>query len=544
MKYQPAMKRTRARINLTYLVAVMIAVSITGHHQHTHATTFTKIALADEPAPGTTANFGPSSFEFLTTAVQLNDAGQVSFHATLDQTVLGLPPEGIWVGIPGNLQPVAINDDPVLGSPEGIAINLSSLDHPISLSENGQVAFTASLKDGPGTGLSSIWRGTSGNIKNIAITNTQAPGAQTGQTFDWFVRTTPNNINDSGDVAFRATITNPDGSASTDQGIWIAHETDATPVVITGQQIPGRPAGFTFAGAILQGLNNNNQVIFNAVDPALSTNTQGLWIGTDQNNLRPIIGSAGASVPVIKPDGAPSKTYIPPQAFYGAQLNNAGQVAFAARDDNAKAGLWIEYNGTVAPVAIEGAPAPGAPSGSLFNAFDTDIADFSGVENPGYAFNDAGDIAFIASVDVPTTSGIQTFDGIWAGQPGNLQLIALQGQPTPAQGGQPVFGNLFNLLLNDLGQVVFVSDNGLWLADPIQGLSLIAEAGDTIDVASGDTRTIFGVAPNDFNNQGQLTANVLFTDNSTGIFLITVPEPTTATLLMGAAFGLTINRRR
>ena len=544
MKYPSAMKWTRVRINLTYLAAVMIAVSITGQNQHTHATTFTKIALAGEPAPGTTASFGPSAFEFFSTAVQLNDAGQVSFHATLDQTVLGLPPEGIWGGTPGNLQPVAINDDPVLGSPEGIAINLSSLDHPIPLSENGQVAFTAFLKGGPGTGFSSIWRSTPGNIENIAMTNTQAPGAQTGQTVDWFVRTTPNNINGSGDVAFRATITNPDGSTSTDQGIWIAHETDATPVVITGQQIPGRPVGFTFAGAILQGLNNNDQVIFNAVDPALSTNTQGLWIGTDYNNLRPIIGSAGASVPVIKPDGTPSKTYIPPQAFYGAQLNNAGQVAFAARDDNDKAGLWIDDNGAVTPVAIEGGPAPGAPSGSLLNAFDPDIADFSGVENPGYAFNDAGDVAFIASVDIPTTNGIQTLDGIWSGQPGNLQLIALQGQPTPVQGSQTVFGNLFNLLLNDLGQVVFASDNGLWLADPIQGLSLIAETGDTIDVASGDTRTIFGIVPSDFNNRGQLTANILLADNSTGIFLITVPEPTTATLLMCAALGLTINRRR
>jgi len=541
MTYQSTTLWTRYRASHGYLPLVLVALTIVGACQAAHAVTFTKIALTGETAPGTTAAFSTQGIGLLLTDVTLNDAGQVSFHATLDPTDSHLPLEGIWTGAPGNLQAVAIEDDPVLGSPNGVPIRISSLASPIPLNDNGQIAFTASVQDSPSTGLSSLWRGTPGNLDNFALAGTQAPGGEPGLAFDWFVRAKPAHQNAQGDVAFQAATAKQDGSAIDTNGIWVATNSGILPVVISGHPDPGKPAGTMFSGGNLQGLNDNGQVVFNGLNGSAAS-SQGLWIGTAPNNLRPII-EPDASLPVINPDTSPGTTTAPTQMSYGAVLNNAGQVVFSARNTDGKAGLWLDDSGTVSFIAMEGAPAPDAPAGSLFNSFNTKITQTDGLTDRGFNFNEAGDIAFKATVDVPTTSGPQTLDGIWAGRPDDLKLIALQGQPTSALGGGTPFGYLSDPLLNDLGQVVFTTDTGLWLADPLQGLTRLVEAGDLIDLGLGDTRTIRDLVPRDLNNNSQLSANVFFTDGASGVFVINVPEPATGMMLLLVIAGASTRPR-
>jgi hypothetical protein len=88
---------------------------------------------------------------------------------------------------------------------------------------------------------------------------------------------------------------------------------------------------------------------------------------------------------------------------------------------------------------------------------------------------------------------------------------------------------------------------------------LVARTGDLFDVNDDplieDMRTIsvvnmvggsggedgLGIS---FNDAGQLAFNLFFTDGTGGIFVATIPEPATATLMLIAAVGCAARRRR
>jgi hypothetical protein len=179
-------------------------------------------------------------------------------------------------------------------------------------------------------------------------------------------------------------------------------------------------------------------------------------------------------------------------------LNNAGQIAFSATvagdgmDPTKNAGIWSDVSGSLAPLALNGQPAPGTPPGVNFGA---------PVSGPhfGGALNSAGQIAFAASL---TGSGVN-----------------------------------------------FMNDRGIWATDHTGVLQLIARTGDLLEVAPANFRTIrelYFVAgasnsdgrPSGFNNLGQLAFWARFTDGSQGVFVsnrVIIAEPASVALL---ALGL------
>ena len=129
-------------------------------------------------------------------------------------------------------------------------------------------------------------------------------------------------------------------------------------------------------------------------------------------------------------------------------LNNRGQVAFGAQlvgsgiTLNNDTGYWIAEHGEFHPVAREGAPAPGMPTGSVLAGV---FSLFSGVP-----LNDAGDIA----VGVSAT---QTGSGLWVGNHESLTLLAAQGSAAPGAENNAGFSSLAGVraTLNRNGDVAF-----------------------------------------------------------------------------------------
>jgi hypothetical protein len=131
------------------------------------------------------------------------------------------------------------------------------------------------------------------------------------------------------------------------------------------------------------------------------------------------------------------------------------------------------------------------------------------------------------------------------------------------------------LALNDAGQIAFnatltgsgidsTNRRGIWATDRTGALQLIARSGNTLEVAPGDFRTIrqddnlgsslrFLIGsgnsdghPSAFNNRGQLVFWARFTDGTAGIFVsnrVAIPEPSTFLLAATAGAALRYGRK-
>ncbi|HET7344009.1 MAG TPA: choice-of-anchor tandem repeat NxxGxxAF-containing protein, partial [Methylomirabilota bacterium] len=112
-------------------------------------------------------------------------------------------------------------------------------------------------------------------------------------------------------------------------------------------------------------------------------------------------------------------------------LNERGDVAFAAAVAGGRTveGIFVRGPRGLRPVVVTGGAAPGVPSGTM-----------AAVDAP--ALNDAGDVAFLASV----RRGREIVEAIYAVLGGRLVKIVAQGDPAPAGGtfagfGPPVLNN-------------------------------------------------------------------------------------------------------
>lgn len=107
-------------------------------------------------------------------------------------------------------------------------------------------------------------------------------------------------------------------------------------------------------------------------------------------------------------------------------------------------GFWSEASGSLDLVAREGDPAPGMPAGVVFSRFN-------GVPQ----MNAQGATTFRGEVTGPGISG-DNFEGIWIGSAHNLQLVAQRGQTAPGLGPQATLSALgFPPLVNNSNQVTF-----------------------------------------------------------------------------------------
>jgi hypothetical protein len=220
-------------------------------------------------------------------------------------------------------------------------------------------------------------------------------------------------------------------------------------------------------------------------------------------------------------------------------INNAGHAAFLAQlagtgvDDTNDSGIWSEGGGSLGLVARAGSPAPGTLAGINFKGFE-----------PRIVLNAAGQTAFRADLTGNVTSVDDS--GIWSEGGGSLTMVARKGSPAPGAPAGVNFDAFREPVLNGAGRTAFVADftgnvtpdvdpEGIWAEDPTGTLGLVVRAGDAIEVAPGDARTVSELRfvggsgledgrPAGFNDAGQVAFRAKFTDGSEGVFVSIGPD--------------------
>jgi hypothetical protein len=443
--------------------------------------------------------------------------GIVAFTANTGSTSSG----GLFTGPPSALLAFAR-----LGSASpGGAGNYGPFGIPV-VSAAGQVA-TASQLNGPAN--VGIFAGYPGSVQAVALPGGPAPTGGTYTGLD-----TP-ALNTSGTMAFLASMTG--GPAA--QGIFAGTAGTFQPVAVQGAVAP---AGGTYTSGFTDPvLNASGQVAFRA-NLTGGTATQGIFVGT----------SGAVQAAAIQGAAAPAGGIY--DFLVGSpELNAAGQLAFQARltGGTATSGLFVGTPGAIQSVALQG---QAAPAGGNFGSF-----------YPGnLLINSTGQVAFGANL----TGGSAT-QGLFAGGPGALKPVALQGATAPGGNGAVFsdFGST-NPVINASGYVAFVAslsgpgvttgnDEALFAGSP-GDIQLVARKGDQVDFGTGlGSHTIFAIGLTTlsggedgnglaYNDHNQLVYFLDFTDNKTGVFeSVVVPEPSTGVLSLAGFFAFTrISRRR
>jgi hypothetical protein len=201
-------------------------------------------------------------------------------------------------------------------------------------------------------------------------------------------------------------------------------------------------------------------------------------------------------------------------------INASGQVTFVANlvGGTSNQGVFAGTSGSIQTVALENTAAP---SGHTYAGFGIPV------------INTAGQVAFVASLTSPVSGGI------FAGAPGSVQTAALLGAASPGGGG--TYSLLTTPTYNPSGQLGFfanlsgASSQGIFAGAP-GALQLVAR--NNTSAPAGGNYSSFSTNPA-FNASGQTALNAQLTGGSSnaGIFL-GAPGSVSAVALQGTASPL------
>ena len=526
-----------------------------------------KVAALFDPAPGTTGFFS------LLPAVNnyaLNENGDLAIHSIVSGIAPGAV-EGVWIGN-SSAPPtkLLVNNDPTgssLGGSFGVGVTLRGFNNA------GKVLFQSNPVGATST-QALFLKDLSNPTQVVFARNQPAPGGTT----ESFLNTLQASLNDSGDVAFLATLQG--GSAPFG---WFLGSGAALPIKIALQG-EATPVGGTYglAGLLTPAqINSVSQVAFTA--DVLGPNTTGAFRWTPGGGTVSIVNTndtlpAGAN-PIIRTfmpgasddlfvfrafkAGGRSIAFTKPikrgrrqitrivgegdsapgigGALYGVSadlslINDNEEVAFATnRVIGASvypAGVIFTHKPDVGlqKVAATGDTAPGTGGGTFVS--------FGSVQTPPSRINSQGQVAFFANI--AGSAGNASRNGVFIGSvSGGVQAVARMGDVSPIGGA---FANITNtdISLNESGQVTFhaISQSGITQTPAIFTGS--ATASPVKVVARGDAGpggSTFSVIPLNFqmNNAGQVVyvAGLVGGGSPEGIFLGTAGGAQASVALAG-----------
>jgi hypothetical protein len=355
-------------------------------------------------------------------------------------------------------------------------------------------------------------------VRIVALSGQSVSGAPSGTNVRF--SSDPPSLNAAGHVAVLAHLHQNDAFL----GEAILSEGSGTLRMVTteGNSAPGQPSDRPFVNFGWPVLNAAGATAFYGItrEPVFHKGFSGAW------------KESAGNLQLVAVDDNHAPGTAADVSFHGlingrVLLNSAGQTAFNAFvtdsvggnsvNESNDIGIWSEYGGALTLVAREGDQAPGTPAGVKFDILSPVL------------LNDAGVVAFTASI---TGSGSQfTIDGIWIGAPGNVQLLAREGQSAP---GTPIgltFLSFDDPGLSNGGHAAFravltgdgitgSNDTGLWYGQPGSVQLLVREGDAAPGIGPGATFT--GFTEPYFNAAGQAvfqgSAKATETTASSGIW--------------------------
>lgn len=151
--------------------------------------------------------------------VAINDAGHTAFLGLLVGTGVNSTNEvGMWSGVAGALELVWREGDAAPGTPDGTVFDGSDIEEPL-INSQGEIAFRGTvIGSGINSGRhKGIWTGVSGALDLVALEGAEAPGTSTGVKFNSFNKPV---LNGAGQTAFVGSITGTSINGANDVGIW------------------------------------------------------------------------------------------------------------------------------------------------------------------------------------------------------------------------------------------------------------------------------------------------------------------------------------
>jgi hypothetical protein len=482
---------------------------------------------------------------FLSSPLALNDAGQVSFYATLSHTSGGTLDNGGVYRTDGNTLVEIARQGQVVPGGNG---RLRTFDHP-TINASGQVSFQSLLTDTTGgtTDDAGIFRGDGSNFVTIA-----REGASTGRTGESFsnVAFDTGALNDAGQVAFRARVTG--GSSGSHDGIFRGDGINLVHVARGGEPAPGTSG--TYGGFSVASLTSDGHAVFVASVNSDDAGTYGIFRGDEMGTSAILLGGQAA------PGGGFFYDFV---TTGGPAANDANQVAFRSSLAASSGGA---LSSEMAIFRTDGVHTVRIAARNSNHPEETGT--FRGLGEP--ALNDAGQVAFQAEFN--GEQGI--YEGIYL-YDDNAGVIEI------ARTGAALLGSTIRSLafasgygkgeidgLNDQGQIAF----GIQLVD-MRTLIAIATLPDVNDLTPGDTDfdgdidlsdlgtlatyygqsdSVFGWVNGDFDNDNDVDLNDLgslathYGRGSNQAYadfqaLTSVPEPAGGVLVLT---GLSAIRRR
>ena len=229
----------------------------------------------------------------------------------------------------------------------------------------------------------------------------------------------------------------------------------------------------------------------------------------------------------------------------GGQVSFAGTIAGPGIDTSNDTGHWAGDGDDLRLIAREGDPVPGAGPGTY-------LGELRGHECLGAADTRA----VVVQLQGPGVNA-DTERALLGGTFDDLELLVREGDAVPGHSPYLFFDTFDLAALNAAGQALFtatlrgyevsdINDESLWVTDLAGQFQLIVREGDLFDVGGGELRRIKIIgdpyvgtgangSPTCLNDRGQVAFNLTFDDATTGVFMTTVPEPSTLVLLMVAA---------
>ena len=288
----------------------------------------------------------------------------------------------------------------------------------VQINASGTVLLVANQFGGFNNGTQSIYVvNPSGGMFPIITTQTMILGGRTVNSL-FVTSVTPQPINDSDQVAFRANLLNP---SSTVLMLW-SPETGLVKVLGTGDTVPGLGTVSSLSDYVV---TDSGRVSFRA---AFGGGSLGILSSAPDRSISKIVmpGDAGPDSNTFTSIGSPSYT------------NNGEAGFFATLSGGAGGGVFFGSTMTAPKaVALNGSPAPLGGTFTNMTASRTEVQ-----------INEAGDAMFRGQVaDGNAGSGLF----IRRGFGGTLQTLVAEGEPAPGTGTVfEAFGTSPNSFAGDL----------------------------------------------------------------------------------------------